>query len=343
MKDQTLHLVYVTDAGYLMPTTVSLLSAYAWCSEPSQLITHVIDIGISDSAWTAWEKRISPLLPSGARIVRHKLPENALDGLPEYRGNAATCARAYIPALLPDEDWCLYVDGDTMFFDDPLKLRDIFDPAYAFQAHRDRLDTPKDVDSKRVWFEARGFDWDVDQYGCAGVLLINLIWFRQHTVGEKLLAFMRKYPESGWPDQDALYAVCLGHIKFLPDEWGMMDDHLWLSKGTVPSCLHYVGNKPWELTPIRMLGRCPISLQWLKTARVLTGWPVGELVTKNKPRSVRFCNLLGWFWKCVFRLAALSGGWKTTHIYRLWHYPPRFLMQHISAERLCRTLGRVVP
>lgn len=337
-----LHLVYVTDTGYLMPTTVSLASAYAWCRNPEQLIVHIIDIGISDADWYSWVMMVCKRLPVGVSLVRHKLPENALDGFPQYRGNAATCARAYIPDLIPEVEWCFYVDGDTMFFDDPLKAGCLFDSNYAIQGHRDRLENPVMEKVHRDWFETHGMKWELGQYACAGVLLMNLTWFRKNDVVRKLINFMKRYQDSKWPDQDALYWVCRGHIKFLPDEWGMMDDHLWLSTAKAPGCLHYVWHKPWNVIRVRWLCVGPISVEWFRSAKLLTGFKGEDLTCGGGIRP--WSNALGWLWRCVFIMAGrIFPAWRNTHAYRLMLFPPRFIMRHISAKRLERRLKLIAP
>ena len=39
-----------------------------------------------------------------------------------WHGSLAAYARLFLPTLLSEVDWCLYVDGDTLFTDDPAKV-----------------------------------------------------------------------------------------------------------------------------------------------------------------------------------------------------------------------------
>ena len=61
-------------------------------------------------------------------------------------------------------------------------------------------------------------------YYNAGVLLVNLSYWREHYISDKLLDFISQYPERllYW-DQDALNSILIQSAKILPVEYNMLD------------------------------------------------------------------------------------------------------------------------
>lgn len=61
-------------------------------------------------------------------------------------------------------------------------------------------------------------------YFNAGVLLVNLSYWREHYISDKLLDFISQYPERllYW-DQDALNSILIQSAKILPVEYNMLD------------------------------------------------------------------------------------------------------------------------
>lgn len=94
-------------------------------------------------------------------------------------------------------------------------------------------------------------------YFNAGVLVMNLDYFRTHNLVEKALTFIREYPEKcEYWDQDALNAVVLGRIGKLPNKYNVQSS--FFSNGEAvrdianatlnPAIIHFTGSgycKPW--------------------------------------------------------------------------------------------------
>lgn len=102
---------------------------------------------------------------------------------------------------------------------------------------------------------------ETSSYFNAGVLLINLTYWRKHSIGEKVIEFARVYGDKlYWQDQDALNAVCFDNWKKLHPKWNVQTNMLELRKHEqvfskkdlvealyFPGIIHYTtyGSKPW--------------------------------------------------------------------------------------------------
>ena len=180
-----IHLVYATDEGYLIPSLISALSAVHHCSDKSRLTIHLLDCGISQSAWDSWQGRFLACAWEFNNLVRHVIDTKAFDGLRLWRGSKGAYGRLMIPHLLYDVDWCLYCDGDTLFTDDPLKIVEWYDPHYAIVGNIDG------TWYQQWWYDKNGLELKREEYVCSGVLAMNLRWFRETKSGENALNFSR--------------------------------------------------------------------------------------------------------------------------------------------------------
>jgi lipopolysaccharide biosynthesis glycosyltransferase len=105
------------------------------------------------------------------------------------------------------------------------------------------------------------------KYLCAGVLMINLDYWREHGLEERIIAFATDQAERlrFW-DQDAVNYVCRDTKLVLPLRYGVMSCFFWPawvgrigSKEELRECLldpaiiHFAGNAPWKKELSRML------------------------------------------------------------------------------------------
>ena len=331
-----LHIVYASDEAFLLPVAVSVASAFLWTKNASRLIIDILDCGISDAVWDGWSQNLLKRIPKESKIVRHVIAPSQLDKLPKYRGSAAIWARVFIPDILNDVKWCVYLDGDTLWTEDPLELFSVFNSEYAFMGHRD-IHPRDDENKKRVWHESHGYVWDRNQYCCSGFLLMNLEWFRENDATRKLINFAHKHPDVIWPDQDALYEVCFGHISFLPDNWGAIDSELWLCKSSGSGCLHYAVWKPWRLEPIKR-GWYPATVTtYIKAASMLLGVRHSEIV--GRPIHCLFVyDAMRPLWELMAKIVGLNRHWRERRVYIFfqWIIPRRMLRQVKAMPRMIK-------
>lgn len=92
-------------------------------------------------------------------------------------------------------------------------------------------------------------------YFNAGVLLINLDYWRKHNLSENLLKFIRNYPDKLlYHDQDAINALLYDQVYLLNDKWNVQTasfeskeiDEKVLKN---PAIIHFTGaSKPWHIS-----------------------------------------------------------------------------------------------
>lgn len=288
-------IVYATDDGYLMPTMVAAASALSWAGDVSSVQIHILDTGIADDGWDNFEKSLRIHFGQTFGLKRHKIERALFSGFKTWHGSVGTYARLLIPDLIPDADWCVYCDGDTLFTDDPLKLRQIFDSNFAIQGHAD-WQIPEMNRSRKEWFERNGLGWVPDQYVCAGFLLMNLDWFRKNDGAKRCLDFIRQYSDVVHPDQDALAYVCRGHVGILPDEWGRFSWDAF--RNGRPGCLHYASDLPWKLMTNKYRDYNDAHKLWFEYGKALLGLEMGDILGSNFDSCVMIRKRL---WRIVFQ------------------------------------------
>jgi lipopolysaccharide biosynthesis glycosyltransferase len=166
----------------------------------------------------------------------------------------ATYYRLFAPVILPkDMDRILYLDCD-MIIDGPINsmyhddignaaLACVLDEDYMSEKKYDRLD----LEYTRTYFNA-------------GMLLINLDYWRRHNVYERCMECISRIPEKLiLHDQDTLNVVLKDEVKHIPMKYNMQTAFLYtktrledsvreelLETLDTPVIIHYTGSrKPW--------------------------------------------------------------------------------------------------
>jgi glycosyltransferase involved in cell wall biosynthesis/lipopolysaccharide biosynthesis glycosyltransferase len=166
----------------------------------------------------------------------------------------STMDRLFLPELLPDLDRVVYIDCDTLAFDDiaqlaacdpgptgiaarPTPNRRLNNLAEAVERRARNL-APADARALREWSSG-----NVDlaaPYFNAGVLVLSLATLRDNGTTQRALELVRRF---GFHDQDALNFVTAGGANQIPDAWNAMPG---VDLCLRPSLVHWVGRrKPW--------------------------------------------------------------------------------------------------
>lgn len=275
-----LHLVYTSDVHYVLFTEVSIRSAYVKAARPENLVTHVFDCGIPDADWDAFAKRLEATLPTPPHLVRHRIDMTRYQALRMWKGRSlATYTRLSPASILSNLDWILFVDGDTLFMDDPEVLLASRNENAALVGY---LDTEAEENFKRPWYAEHGrvLLERKGPYVCCGVVLMNLKWFREHDAEARCLQLMEECPDAPFVDQDVLNIVCAGHTAILPEGWGTYGFLYWKHPIAYYKCIHYTGVVPWAQGFSWRVGYLDIAAVWVYSARVLMGLPIRDLVRK---------------------------------------------------------------
>lgn len=247
---ETMHLVYGTDDNYWFPTAVSAASAAF--GTKCELAIHLFDLGVSDAHYDEHVAMIRKANPA-AKCVRHVLDKKIFEGFGAWRGSLATYSRMLIAEILPDLDWAIYVDGDTLWLGDVAKLWALRDESKLIQASIDPPTTMETVNTEFAWYAERGLEVDPAGYLCMGLMLANLKKMREERIAEKCQSFMQKYPCPHIVDQTVLNYVCQGRTAPLPPEWGVFS--VWHGRVRLmgPCCIHYCQDLPWKRHKINRL------------------------------------------------------------------------------------------
>lgn len=193
----------------------------------------------------------------------------------ENHVSLATYLRLFIPSLLPNSvQKILYLDGDIICADSlrPLYETDLKDSSLA-AAHDER-----NCDSES--FQRLKYPMKNGYFG-AGVLLINVDYWRKNNIQQKTLDFVLSNKEiCVWHDQDALNKILNGTVKFCHIKYNVYE-HLYENENNYPASfdteikeavgnpviIHFCsGRKPWTFE-----SRCPFTVIWLRLYKQLFG------------------------------------------------------------------------
>lgn len=291
------HIVYATDESYLMPTLVALSSAVKFARYPDILVFHILDTGISNMKWQQFECRAKVLIEQGARIVRHIVDMSKYNEFPRWYGSLGIYARLEIPNILSDLEMCIYADGDTLFLNDPQILMTYYNPQFAIQGHKDWLIKKEGRSVQEVWFNKQGLEWCEDQYCNAGLILMNLSWFRSQGAVKKCYDFVKTYPSAPYREQDALAYVCRGRIGFLPDEWGWFSWNAFRMEKF--GCMHFAYDIPSKLMANHYVDYNDAHKMWFDCAYEMLGLKLRDVLNPPMRYDV-FARKL--FFRCIFKI-----------------------------------------
>ena len=267
MRNDTIHLVYGTDDNYLLPTLVSAASAAKCLGHGRSLEVHLFDAGVSDGHWEEFKRKVCEL---NKNVVcrRHVLDPEMFKGFGSWKGSVATYSRMFVAELLPDLDWAIYFDGDTLWTGDIGKLWDLRDDTMLIQASIDPPTPMGDVNPEFAWYEERGLVFDRSKYLCMGLMMANLRLMREEAIGDQCRSFMKQFPSPRVVDQTVLNYVCAGKTKPLPPEWGVFSAWHGGVDLTKDAAIHYVSDVPWRRDKVNRL-LSDIVLLWFDFCRVV--------------------------------------------------------------------------
>jgi len=201
MNDK-IHIVLASDANYRPGLAVTKASILRSCSAPERIVWHVFD-------------------------------ERALDGLKgleafaSYHTSKMPYLRLFLPDLMPDVEWIVYADVDTVWQRDVCELWDfVFSRGRAMPEGRamPAIFWVRDfeVTARKVlpWLRKAGCDdFDESRYACTGVCVMNLGKMRKDRLGERAVELVLKAGSPPFADQDILNLLYHFDSALLPDCW----------------------------------------------------------------------------------------------------------------------------
>jgi len=257
-------IVACTDRWFVMPTGVMM---YSVCvnNPDADIVFHIItDDNVTDGdqhdledVVASFEGKSVVFYPVSEQIAKIKFP--ALDN--QIAITRTTYYRFWLTEFLPPGiDKVLYLDGDIIVRHSLLPLWNTNIEGFPVGAVTDGLEGNMEFYQRFNYASQLG-------YFNAGVLLVNLKYWREH---EMTITFMRYIQEHAdtikFHDQDVLNVLFSNNKVVLPIKYNLTTGFLWKSPQydynkymkdvdearRDPVIVHYAGNHPWDC-----YNRCP--------------------------------------------------------------------------------------
>ena len=202
--------------------------------------------------------------------------DKIFDGIDASVWSVYTLYRLFLPNYLDlNIHKILYLDCDVIVNDN---LDELFSLDMAGLAVGGCLD-PQTY-SEEV-FSRLGYGYS-SKYICAGVLLMNLDYWREVNLSAQVIDYMKNNPEKiAFLEQDALNVLCCDKKIVLPAKYGVqvsffrgnqfMAEHIQEMENLIerPSIVHYAGYQPWIYCKNKSLH----SYLWWDTYKSLHAFP----------------------------------------------------------------------
>jgi lipopolysaccharide biosynthesis glycosyltransferase len=158
----------------------------------------------------------------------------------------ATYYRVLATQILPSNlDKAIYLDSDLIVIGSLADLWNIDLNNHALAAVKDQYIS--DCDIERL--TELGLPPEASYFN-GGVLLINLTFWRRHSVSDRAIAYARNHPDKvKWWDQDALNVILVDHWMEIPSVWNLQcwDCDKLFSELNDVAVVHFSGPvKPWH-------------------------------------------------------------------------------------------------
>lgn len=227
------HIALAADHRYLPGLLATLASMLLSASDKSRLRFHILADGLTEED----ERAVSALAARCGAAHPVDFIRPPMDRIravfKAYKGSHAAFLRLYLCEFLPDEEWVLYADVDTLWFRDPCALWEERDPSVSLLWSPDVPSIAEGVRRYSLKFNPR---FDVSRYACSGVVLMNLRRMREGGFLARCEAFVEKWGTPFFVDQDILNTVCLDDAKLLDRRWDCMMPDRAAVDGAVIHC-----------------------------------------------------------------------------------------------------------
>lgn len=240
------HICFSADNNYAQHLAVSIASILHH-KGPERIVFSVLDGGISLANKSilhamAEEKGTEIRFITVNGEIFRDAPIQTMQGAVAHV-TIATYFRLLLPDILPDVDKVIYLDCD-------LVCRSSLLPLYCEDMGQDWIRGVIDIDHAKHTVRL-----GIQNYVCAGVLLLNLRAWREHGVEQKCMDFIRDHAEMILlHDQDVLNVVCQEHMSYIDRTWDAQacDTRLGKTSGfnelaKTANIVHFIGGrKPWH-------------------------------------------------------------------------------------------------
>ncbi|MBE5746211.1 MAG: glycosyltransferase family 8 protein [Clostridiales bacterium] len=221
-SNKIIPIFFSTDNNYVPFLAVSIKSLLDNASKDYFYNIHVLTDGISDEN----KIKLQEVLTNNSKLIFDdmsqyvsRIKERLNSTLRDYY-TTSIFYRLFIAALYPEYDKAIYLDCDITVIGDISKMFKIDLKDNIFGA------VPDDVIASREEFKAyarEGVGIDDKKYFNSGVLLMNLVKYREEKIKERFVYLLVKYNfETVCPDQDYLNVLCKDKILYIERGWDRM-------------------------------------------------------------------------------------------------------------------------
>ena len=288
-----MHILLITDNNYIMPTGV-LMYSIGINNRKSIHFHLIVDEDFTDESKDSLRDIV---IKFSNKISFYPFPRDLVKKFPFGREDQpkqvsiATYYRLFAAEILPKEvHKVIYLDGDMIVRKSMLPLWEIDLDGYAIGAVNDQNEK-RHCKSNRL-----PYPMNVGYFN-AGLLLINLDYWREHKCLDMFMQFIEKNSTAIlWHDQDVLNSVFYNNKKNVPITYNFQDGFLFLpgkceyidsitdeieKYENDPAIIHYTVIKPWKLSCFQPM--CAVwRFYWRKTK-----WSKNKLEGEEEARNIK--------------------------------------------------------
>ena len=237
--------VFCINDAYV-PYVLIALTSILDTNRDGVVVVHILTDGITDRNLS----RLSTAVGKRGELYVYKVDDTPLRKL-NMQWSIYTWYRILIPHYLSNVSRCLYLDADVIVAGDVTHLFEIDMTNKSIAGTVDK-ETYNDTTFQRLAYPKNL------GYVCAGVLLMNLDYWREHDLAQSIIEFSQTHADKiVFPDQDAINYVCRETKVMLPLAYDIIhpfvtDERILKDRaGEIvemlenPKIIHYAGFFPW--------------------------------------------------------------------------------------------------
>ena len=280
MRFFPLHFAFCVNDGYVPYICVTINSIIV-NNKDYPVTVHVLSDYISPKGMRLLNEVVSK---GNANLQVHIVDDTILKGLKDT-WSIYTWYRVLLPKVLSEDvHRVLYLDADTLVTAD---VSDLFKMDMTEKAIAGSIDILS-FDSET--FERCKYELE-KKYLCAGVMLMNLDYWRENELTKKIVEWGKENDARiKFPDQDTINYICRNNKIILPMRYGILGvyfvdkvfyEQLYLNdlKECIssPAIIHYAGENPWKIE----LSNHLYQKEWEKYNSMLRHPAKREYITKG--------------------------------------------------------------
>lgn len=250
--------VCASDHRYLCGLLTTLWSLCQSASDRACLRFHILDVGLLARDRVALRRMLGVAGVAEAQIEFHSVSADPFFHLPQWRGSWGAYARLLLPDLLPNDDFVIYTDIDTLWLRDVAELWALRDNHHALWAVPDGsgMKNLSGGRKQQADLQTLGVTVQPHDYFCSGLLLMNLRRLRQDNFVARAQAFLTEnIARLRFPDQDLYNCFYpIPETVLLDWRWGEFSKAYGLRDCLAPRVIHYAHAAPWNHAPSRAGG-----------------------------------------------------------------------------------------